>query len=134
MSAADIDGWRAPELLAPLFMGDDDELQGLIKEHMILLARRIAQHMSSTVPSLHTNRFVIGPAAINNNNKISPESLLAAPQVSWQPAKSSRSSRQLLGRRRRGGGVGGGVIRNVINDTIEGPRAPAVKPGRITQA
>ena len=34
------------------------------------------------------------------------------------------------GRRRRGGG--GGFIR--FNDTIEGPRAPAVKPGRITQA
>ena len=36
VSAADIDGWRARELIAPLFMGDDDEIQGLIKDHMIL--------------------------------------------------------------------------------------------------
>jgi hypothetical protein len=27
VSAADIDGWRARELMAPLFMGDDEELQ-----------------------------------------------------------------------------------------------------------
>jgi hypothetical protein len=33
VSAADIDGWRAREVMAPLFMGDDDELQGLIKDH-----------------------------------------------------------------------------------------------------
>jgi hypothetical protein len=31
-----------------------------------------------------------------------------------------------------GGGGGGGLF--VFNDTIDGPRAPAVKPGRITQA
>ena len=31
-----------------------------------------------------------------------------------------------------GGGGGGGLF--VFNDTIEGPRAPAVKPGRVTQA
>ena len=36
VSAADIDGWRARELMAPRFMGDDDELQGLIRTHMIL--------------------------------------------------------------------------------------------------
>jgi hypothetical protein len=36
VSAADIDGWRARELMAPRFMGDDDELQGLIKTLMIL--------------------------------------------------------------------------------------------------
>jgi hypothetical protein len=34
--SADIDGWRALELMAPLFMGDDEELQGLIRTHMIL--------------------------------------------------------------------------------------------------
>ena len=33
---------------------------------------------------------------------------------------------------RGGGGGGGGCIR--IHDTIEGPRASVVKPGRITQA
>ena len=31
VSAADIDGWRARELMAPLFMGEDDELQGLME-------------------------------------------------------------------------------------------------------
>ena len=31
----------------------------------------------------------------------------------------------------RGGGGGGGLF--IFNDTIEGPRAPAVKPGRIAQ-
>ena len=36
MSAADIDGWRARELVAPLFMGDDEELQELIRIHLIL--------------------------------------------------------------------------------------------------
>ena len=36
MSAADIDEWRARELMAHLFMGDDEELQGLIRTHMIL--------------------------------------------------------------------------------------------------
>jgi hypothetical protein len=35
-SAADIDGWRAGELVAPLFMGDDEELQQLIRTHLIL--------------------------------------------------------------------------------------------------
>jgi hypothetical protein len=30
VSAADIDGWRARELMTPLFMGDDNEPQGLI--------------------------------------------------------------------------------------------------------
>jgi hypothetical protein len=36
VSAADIDGWRARELMAPLFMGDDEELQRLIRTQMIL--------------------------------------------------------------------------------------------------
>jgi hypothetical protein len=36
VSAADIDGWRARELVAPLFMGDDEELQELIRTHLIL--------------------------------------------------------------------------------------------------
>jgi hypothetical protein len=36
VSAADIDGWRARELVAPLFMGDDEELQELIRIHLIL--------------------------------------------------------------------------------------------------
>jgi hypothetical protein len=36
VSAADIDEWRARELMAHLFMGDDEELQGLIRTHMIL--------------------------------------------------------------------------------------------------
>ena len=36
MSAADIDGWRARELVASLFMGDDEELQELIRTHLIL--------------------------------------------------------------------------------------------------
>ncbi len=36
MSAADIDGWRARELMTPLFMGDDEELQALIRDHLIL--------------------------------------------------------------------------------------------------
>jgi hypothetical protein len=36
VSAADIDGWRVRELMAPLFMGDDEELQGLIRTDMIL--------------------------------------------------------------------------------------------------
>jgi hypothetical protein len=36
VSAADIDGWRARELMAPLFMGDDEELQALIRDHLIL--------------------------------------------------------------------------------------------------
>ena len=36
MSAADVDGWRARELMAPLFMGDDEELQALIRDHLIL--------------------------------------------------------------------------------------------------
>jgi hypothetical protein len=36
VSAADIDGWRAHELMAPLFMGDDEELQALIRYHLIL--------------------------------------------------------------------------------------------------
>jgi hypothetical protein len=30
VSAADVDGWRARELMASLFMGDDDDLQGVI--------------------------------------------------------------------------------------------------------
>ncbi len=30
-------GWRARELMAPLFMGDDEELQMLIRTHIILL-------------------------------------------------------------------------------------------------
>ncbi len=34
MSAADIDGWRARELMTHLFMGDDEELQGLIRTHI----------------------------------------------------------------------------------------------------
>ena len=36
VSAADIDGWRARELMAPLFMGDDEERQALIRDHLIL--------------------------------------------------------------------------------------------------
>ena len=36
MSAADIDGWHAGELIALCFLGDDEELQGLIRIHMIL--------------------------------------------------------------------------------------------------
>jgi hypothetical protein len=36
VSAADIEGWRARELMAPLFMGDDEELQTLIRDHLIL--------------------------------------------------------------------------------------------------
>jgi hypothetical protein len=36
VSAADIDGWRARELMAPLFMSDDEELQALIRDHLIL--------------------------------------------------------------------------------------------------
>ena len=36
MSAADIDGWRARELVAPHFMGDDEELQELRRSHLIL--------------------------------------------------------------------------------------------------
>ncbi len=36
VSAADIDGWRARELVALLFMGDDEELQELIRTHLIL--------------------------------------------------------------------------------------------------
>jgi hypothetical protein len=36
VSAADIDGWRAHELMAALFMGDDEELQALIRYHLIL--------------------------------------------------------------------------------------------------
>ena len=35
MSAADIDGWRH-ELMVSLFMGDDEELQTLIRDHLIL--------------------------------------------------------------------------------------------------
>jgi hypothetical protein len=37
VSAADIDGLRARELMSPLFMGDDEELQWLIRTHMIFL-------------------------------------------------------------------------------------------------
>jgi hypothetical protein len=33
---ADIGGWRARELMAPLFVGDDEELQALIRDHLIL--------------------------------------------------------------------------------------------------
>ena len=33
---ADTDGLRARELMLPLFMGDDEELQELIRDHMIL--------------------------------------------------------------------------------------------------
>ncbi len=33
---AGVDGWRARELMTPHFMGDDDELQGLIRDHEIL--------------------------------------------------------------------------------------------------
>jgi hypothetical protein len=36
VSAADVDGWRARELMAPLFMGDDEELQALIRDHLII--------------------------------------------------------------------------------------------------
>jgi hypothetical protein len=36
VSAADIDGWRSRELVAPLFMGDDEELHHLIRTHPIL--------------------------------------------------------------------------------------------------
>jgi hypothetical protein len=36
VSAADVDGWRARELMAPLFVGDDEELQALIRDHLIL--------------------------------------------------------------------------------------------------
>jgi hypothetical protein len=36
VSAADIDGWRARELVSPLFMGDNEELQELIRTHLIL--------------------------------------------------------------------------------------------------
>ena len=36
VSAADIDGWRARERMAPLLMGDDEELQALIRDHMVL--------------------------------------------------------------------------------------------------
>ena len=36
VSATDIDGWRASDLMAPLFMGDDEELQTLIRDHLIL--------------------------------------------------------------------------------------------------
>ncbi len=36
VSAVDINWWRARELMAPLFAGDEDELQGLIRDHMIL--------------------------------------------------------------------------------------------------
>ncbi len=39
VSAADVNGWRARELMAPLFMVDDDELRGLIRDHMILPVR-----------------------------------------------------------------------------------------------
>jgi hypothetical protein len=35
LSATDIDGWRARELMAPQFMGDDEELQTLISDHMV---------------------------------------------------------------------------------------------------
>ena len=36
VSAADIYGWRVRELMAPPFMGDDEELQSLISDHLIL--------------------------------------------------------------------------------------------------
>jgi hypothetical protein len=36
VSAADIDGWRVRELMMPLFMGDDEELQALTRDHLIL--------------------------------------------------------------------------------------------------
>ncbi len=36
IAMADIDGWRAHELVAPLFKGDDEELQELIRTHLIL--------------------------------------------------------------------------------------------------
>jgi hypothetical protein len=36
VSAAGIDGWRGRELMAPLFMGDDEELQAPIRDHLIL--------------------------------------------------------------------------------------------------
>ena len=36
VSAADIDGWRARERMAPLLMGDDEELQALVRDHMVL--------------------------------------------------------------------------------------------------
>jgi hypothetical protein len=36
VSAVDINWWRARELMAPLFAGDEDEIQGLIRDHMIL--------------------------------------------------------------------------------------------------
>jgi hypothetical protein len=35
VSAAANDGWRARELMAPLFMGDDEELQAIIRDHLI---------------------------------------------------------------------------------------------------
>jgi hypothetical protein len=36
VSAADLDGWRARELMVTLFMGDDEELQSIIRDHLIL--------------------------------------------------------------------------------------------------
>ena len=36
VSAVDINWWRARKLMSPLFAGDEDELQGLIRDHMIL--------------------------------------------------------------------------------------------------
>ena len=35
ISAADIDGWCARELMAPLFMGDNEEFHSLIRVHLI---------------------------------------------------------------------------------------------------
>ena len=36
VSAADTAGWRARELMAPLFMGDAEALQALNRDHVIL--------------------------------------------------------------------------------------------------
>jgi hypothetical protein len=59
VSAADIDRWRSREIVAPLFMGDDEEQQELICTHLTLpwrlsplpqtrILRRTSSHAGET--------------------------------------------------------------------------------------
>ena len=67
--------------------------------------------MSSTILLPHAHSFVIGPAVIKHTHTLK--------HTHTHTHREEEEEEEDL---------------FVFNDTIEGPRAPAVKPGRVTQA
>jgi hypothetical protein len=90
------------------------------------------------LPPGHANSFVIGTAVINNNLRC--PWVLVASDLFHRTFYVDESKVRNGGRRRRKEEKEEEEEEEeeedlfIFNDTIEGPRAPAVEPGRVTQA